>query len=71
MQSLQTIIDNINQAFEVKNLVRDRTLNRSRDLIRFCANSIRATHRGDDVEALALLQTASQAAAELDDEIPF
>lgn len=62
---LQTITDRINQAFEAKSTVRDRTLGRSRALIRHCANSIRATHRGDDEEALALLETARQAAAEM------
>ncbi|MEW5960809.1 MAG: haloacid dehalogenase, partial [Chloroflexota bacterium] len=48
-----------------KSEVRDRTLSRSRALIRHCANSIRATHRGDDAEAQALLQTARDAAAEM------
>ena len=62
MQSLQTIVDDINQAFEAKSAVRDITLTRSRELIRFCANSIRATHRADDEEALRLLQTARDAA---------
>ncbi len=65
MQVLQTIVDEINQAFEAKSAVRDRTLRRSRELIRYCANSIRATHRGDDAEAQTLLQTARQAAAEM------
>lgn len=64
-QELQAIVDTINQAFEAKNEVRDRTLSRSRMLIRYCANSIRATHRGDDAEAQALLQTAREAAAEM------
>lgn len=63
--NLQIIIDSINQAFEVKSEVRDRTLGRSRALIRHCANSIRATHRGDDTEAQSLLQTAREAAAEM------
>lgn len=62
---LQVIIDQINQAFEAKSEVRDRTLSRSRSLIRHCANSIRATHRGDDTEAQALLQTARTAAREM------
>lgn len=65
MQELQVIVDTINQALEVKNAIRDRTLNRSRMLIRYCANSIRATHRGDDAEAQALLQTARETAAEM------
>jgi len=65
VQDLQTIVDTINQAFEAKNAVRDRTLRRSRELIRFCANSIRATHRGDDAQARELLETARQSAAEM------
>jgi len=62
---LQIIIDQINQAFEAKSEVRDRTLSRSRSLIRHCANSIRATHRGDDTEARTLLQTARARAREM------
>jgi translin len=65
LPELQTIIDRINQAFETKSAVRDRTITRSRELIRHCANSIRATHRGDDTEAQALLQTARAVAAEV------
>lgn len=65
MQDLQAVVDKINQAFEEKNAVRDQTLNRSRLLIRYCANSIRASHRGDDDEAQTLLQTARDAAAEM------
>lgn len=65
MEQLPEIVNNINQAFEAKNTVRDRTLQRSRALIRYCANAIRATHRGDDTEAQSLLQTARQAAAEM------
>jgi translin len=65
VQDLQSIVDTINQAFETKNAVRDRTLQRSRELIRYCANSIRATHRGEDDQARELLQTARQSAAEM------
>src|SRR5512136_2650338 len=65
LHNLQTIIDQINQDFEIKNAVRDRTLNRSRELIRHCANSIRATHRGDDTQALALLNTARDVARQM------
>lgn len=64
-RQLQTIIDQINQDFEEKSTVRDRTLQRSRELIRHCANSIRATHRGDNAEARALLDTAQQIAADM------
>lgn len=65
MQELQAIIDNINQAFEAKNSIRDRTLSRSRELIRHCANAIRATHRGEDEQAQTLLNTAREAAAQM------
>jgi len=65
VQELQTVIDTINQAFEAKSAVRDRTLGRSRELIRHCANAIRATHRHDDVEAQRLLKTARESAAEM------
>ncbi len=65
MPELQTIIDNINQAFDVKSAVRDRTLSRSRELIRHCANAIRATHRGADEQAQTLLNTAREAAAQM------
>ncbi len=65
MQELQTIIDHINQVLEAKNAIRDQTLARSRALIRYCANSIRATHRGDDGTAQELLNTARRAAADM------
>lgn len=65
MEELQSIIEGINQKFDAKSSVRDITLSRSRELIRYCANSIRATHRGDDEEALELLQTAREAAAQM------
>lgn len=65
MPDLRAIIDRINQAFEAKSAVRDAAITRSRELIRHCANSIRATQRGDDAEAQALLQTARQVAAEI------
>jgi translin len=65
LQELQAIIDNINQVFEAKNSIRDRTLSRSRELIRQCANAIRATHRGDDEQAQTLLNTAREVAAQM------
>jgi translin len=65
LKELPQIIDRANQTLEAKNAVRDRTLSRSRELIRYCANSIRATHRGDDDEAQSLLQSARSAAADM------
>lgn len=65
LPQLKTTIDRINEAFEAKSAVRDAAITRSRELIRHCANSIRATQRGDDAEAQTLLQTARQVAAEI------
>src|SRR5262245_7966559 len=64
-QALQIVVDEINQTLETKSSVRDLTLRRSRELIRLCANSIRATHRGNDTEAQTLLHEAREAAAEM------
>jgi translin len=58
-------VDAICEGFEAKNAVRDETLRRSRQLIRYCANSIRASHRDDLADAKALLATARAAAAEM------
>jgi translin len=65
MQELETIVEAIRTEFEAKNAVRDVALQRSRTLIRYCANAIRATHRGDFEEAERLLNTAGEAAREL------
>ena len=65
MHTLDEIADRIRSSFEAKNQIRDQTLQRSRELIRYCANSIRATHRADFEKASQLLATAHQAASEL------
>lgn len=65
MDQLQSIVDTICEGFEAKNAVRDETLRRSRQLIRHCANSIRASHRDDFTDAQSLLATARAAAAEM------
>jgi translin len=65
LDRLQNIVDTICEQLEAKNAVRDETLRRSRALIRFCANSIRASHRDDFADAQSLLATAQAAAAEM------
>jgi translin len=65
LDHLQGIVEKICEGFEAKNAVRDETLRRSRQLIRHCANSIRASHRDDFAEAQSLLATARAAAAEM------
>ena len=63
MPELAQIIEDIRGEFTAKNQVRDATLNRSRELIRYCALSIRAIHRHEWSEAEQMLATARQAAA--------
>jgi translin len=65
MDRLESVVEEIRAEFEARNAVRDAALQRSRRLIRYCADSIRAAHRGDFPDAEALLATASQAVAEL------
>jgi translin len=63
------IVEQIRDEFEAKNSVRDAALQRSRTLIRHCANAIRATHREDFEEARALLDVAGEAAREMVDDL--
>ena len=65
MENLDAITERVRQNFEAKNAARDEALRRSRELIRYCANSIRATHRAEFEKASELLATAHQAASEL------
>ena len=65
MDNLESIIETIRVNFEAKNAARDETLHRSRTLIRYCANAIRATHRAEYDEARQLLATARESAAEM------
>ena len=65
MDGLERNVEEIRAEFEAKSAVRDAALQRSRTLIRHCANSIRATHRGDFAEAQAILEVAGQAAREM------
>ena len=62
MAELAQIMEGIRQELTTKNQVRDNTLNRSRELIRFCALSIRAIHRHEWDEAADGLKTARDAA---------
>ncbi|MGA9348971.1 MAG: haloacid dehalogenase [Anaerolineae bacterium] len=65
MENLDVIAERIRQDFEARNAARDEALRRSRELIRYCANTIRATHRAEFEEASQLLATAHRAASEL------
>jgi translin len=65
LNELHGIVDTICAEFEAKSAVRDETLRRSRQLIRYCADSIRAIHRDEFADARALLATARAAAVEM------
>jgi len=60
---LAQIIEGIRAELTVKSQVRDATLSRSRELIRYCSLSIRAIHRHEWEEADSLLHTAREMAA--------
>lgn len=60
MKNLDQISSRIRVSFTAKNAARDKALERSRTLIRFCANSIRAAHRDEREEARSLLAQAKQ-----------
>ncbi len=65
LANLETIIDRIRAGFEAKNAARDLALQRSRELIRLCANTIRAAHRNEFAEAAAQLATARETATSM------
>jgi translin len=64
LEALQVTADAIREDFSAKNTARDTALARSRELIRRCAEAIRALHRRDWAEAdarLALVGTGAGA----------
>ncbi len=65
MDNLSAIIETIRADLTRRNDVRDATLRRSRELVRLCANSIRAVHRHQFDEATELLAQTRAAAAEM------
>jgi translin len=69
LENLNTIVDHIRAELEARSAVRDDAIRRSRTLIRYCANSIRAMHRGEFDQAGELLDTARQAAVEMVDDV--
>ena len=65
MQELDLISEKIRKNFEAKNAARDAALGTSRELIRFCSLSIRATHRAEHAEAEKLLVQTREIAAKM------
>ncbi len=65
---LEGIIERVRADLTRKSEIRDRALQRSRSMIRFCANCIRAAHRHEYDVARSLLAEAREAAREMVDE---
>ena len=65
MSDLNIISDGIRAAFLAKNAARDEAIARSRELIRHCAEGIRAIHRREWDKADSKLSAAAAAAAEM------
>lgn len=69
MNELNDIAEQIRTAFVTKNAARDTAIARSRELIRHCAESIRATHRREWDTAREKLVVAQAAAQDLKDVV--
>ncbi len=67
--TLAAIVEDIRTELTAINGLRDATLNRSRALIRACAESIRAIHRHEWEAATAMLADARAAATEMVDAL--
>jgi translin len=65
LQELDAIAEKVRKTFEAKNAARDTALAASRELIRHCALSIRATHRGEYADAAQLLARTREIAAQM------
>lgn len=69
MENLIRTADAIRNHLDAKNAARDVALVTSRETIRFCANSIRAIHRGEFDEAGSLLLEARKRVRETADKL--
>jgi translin len=69
MHALDRVGDQVRHYLEEKNATRDRALQRSRTLIRHCANAIRAAHRDERPVASEHLMEAAQLAEALRSEL--
>jgi translin len=69
MERLDVIAEQIRRNLEAKDAARDKALQRSRELIRYCAHTIRAVHRDELDGARELLATARNAARLMVDDL--
>ena len=68
-EDLQSIAERLIDDLGAKSKVRDQALLASRQLVRYCADTIRAVHREEREKALALLASARMSAGELKAEL--
>ncbi len=69
MASLEAISEKIRAALDASNDARDDALSASREIIRNCANSIRAAHRGEIDQARRSLEGVQQRLAEMSERL--
>lgn len=69
MERLETIAEQIHQAFEARTNARDDALSQARTLTRYCANAIRAVHRDEFDVAREKLEQASSIASSFQTEL--
>ncbi len=65
LYALDSIAEGIRAAFDAQTAERERALAQTRKLTRYCANAIRAIHRGEVEQARATLEKAKTLAEEL------
>jgi len=69
LETLTQIIETIRERLDARNQARDVALRRSRDVIRYCAHSIRAVHREEFEKADSLLAQARDAARAMSEDL--
>lgn len=65
MPNLDSISEKVRAHLDARNAARERALPLSREIIRTCANTIRAAHRGELERALEMLRGAREAVEQL------
>jgi translin len=69
MPQLDTISEKIRASFDARSAARDEAIVLSREIIRTCANTIRAAHRGEADRAREMLRGAREAVARMRDRL--
>jgi translin len=69
VEKLDTISEQIHQAFEARTNARDHALSQARTLTRYCANAIRAVHRDEFNKAQEDIDQASKIASALNSNL--